>query len=71
MTAAVKALTLRLPQWLTDDVATVAMVDGQPMAETIRLAVTAYIARRVEAPDWALKVALVTDRMNQLTEELT
>lgn len=29
MTAAVKAMTLRLPQWLADDLATVAMVDGQ------------------------------------------
>lgn len=68
MSATVKAMTLRLPQELADDLATVAQVDGQPMAEAVRTAITTYLWRRMAEPDWETKRDALLDRMNRLTE---
>lgn len=65
---ATKALTLRLPERLAEDLATVAMVDGEPMADTIRTAITAYIDRRTGAPDWPERTRAMVDRLNRLAE---
>lgn len=71
MSADVKVMTLRLPRSLADDLATVAQVDGQPMAEAIRTAIGTYLWRRMAEPDWETERDALLDRMNRLTERTT
>lgn len=61
-----KAMTVRLPVWLAEDLETVASVDGIPIAEVVREAVTAHIHRRTSEPDWAAKSGRLLDRLQRL-----
>lgn len=44
------ALTLRLDQELAEQLAIVAALDGEPVAEAIRAAVAVWVARRKQDP---------------------
>jgi predicted transcriptional regulator len=48
----VKALTVRLPVDLHDDLTLVAEVDGMSVADVVRMALDQYIDKRREQPDF-------------------
>ena len=47
---AARAMTLRLEEDLAGDLATVAAVDGQPLSDTIRQAITDHVKARKADP---------------------
>jgi hypothetical protein len=51
------AMTVRLPADLAEDLAVVADCDGEPVAEAIRAAVTAWIAQRRTDPNFQAALA--------------
>lgn len=69
MSAETKAMTLRLPQELAEDLATVAMVDGQSMNDTVSEAIGTYLWRRMAERDWEAKRDAALDRINRLAKE--
>jgi len=51
-----KAMTLRLPTDLHERLVTVAEVEGEPVAEVVRRAVTEHVERRRHDPDFQAKL---------------
>jgi hypothetical protein len=66
-----KAMTLRLPTDLAEDLDLVCMVDDVPMAEAVRTAIAGYIEARRQEPHSQLCLRAQIARMQQLamTEE--
>lgn len=61
-----KAMTIRLPRELADDLELVAAVDDVPVAEAIRAAVTAHIETRRQCPHFQLILRGRIERMRAL-----
>jgi metal-responsive CopG/Arc/MetJ family transcriptional regulator len=59
-----RATTIRLPEPLADELDLVARVDGVPVSEAIRLAISAYITRRRADPQFRerLRARIEADR---------
>lgn len=65
------ALTVRLPADLAEQLDLVATVDGQTQADTIRIAVNAYIAKRKANPAFQRALDEQVERYRRLVKDVT
>ncbi|TCO57161.1 hypothetical protein [Actinocrispum wychmicini] len=66
-----KAMTLRLPAELADDLHTVAAVDGQPISEVVRVAIAVFLRKRKADPEFQLAVVAWISRLERLANPPT
>jgi hypothetical protein len=64
-----KVMTLRFDPDLGEELATVAAVDGQSVADTVRLAVAEHIRRRKRDPSFRAVLAARIRRARQMLDE--
>lgn len=60
------AMTLRLPDDLAEELSIVAECDGEPVAEAVRAAITAWISRRRKDPSFQAALARHIERAQRL-----
>lgn len=63
-----KAMTVRLPADLAHELEAVAAIDGQPIAEVVRVAVAAFIRKRKADPAFQLALAAWLMRLERLAD---
>ena len=65
-----KAMTLRLPSELHQRLAAVAEVEGEPIAEVVRRAVSDHVERRRRDPDFRTKLEATMRQHRRLLDLL-
>jgi predicted transcriptional regulator len=65
-----KAMTLRLPGDLHERLAAVAEVEGEPISEVVRRAVSDHVERRRRDPEFRAKLAETLRRQRRLLDLL-
>lgn len=65
-----KAMTIRLPAQQAEELEAVAQVDGRPVAEEIREAITAHIAARRKDRAFQQRLKASLERNRQILEKL-
>lgn len=71
MTAAEKAMTLRLSRSLAFDLQMVATVDGHTQTDVVRVALAAHLAARRSDPGFQAKAAALVARMSATGDDIT
>jgi predicted transcriptional regulator len=62
MTERQKAMSIRLPEPLAEDLEEVARVDGEPVAFALRVAVAQYVAARHADPVWQARLVASAEK---------
>lgn len=65
-----KAMTLRLPGELHERLAAIAEVEGEPIAEVVRRAVSDHVERRRHDPDFQAKLEATVRQHQRLLDLL-
>ena len=69
MTANDKAMTLRLPTELAEDLKAIATVDQQTVSEVVRAAIATYVDTRKSTPDFQAAVRARITSLGRLASE--